>query len=175
MQAAERTQRPTRTFSDTATCRLSPEVLFDLLADITERQKWDSCPPYVKQEPIMASPGAALSGSRYVASGTVRGVPYEAEAVVVAADRPTRYAVRSFTRFARALPNATSVEEFRISPDPAGSLVRYSVEITKDRGTGDWLNRTLNDLIEPFFAANALRKSFRDILRNAEKHVGVSS
>jgi hypothetical protein len=171
MQATETRKRNARVYTDSATCRLSPEVLFDLLADIGERQKWDTCPPYVKQEPIMARPGAALEGARYTASGTVRGVAYDAEAHVIAADRPSRYTVESIMRFARALPTASSVEEYRIYPDPVGSLVQYSVVISKDSRSGDWLNRTLNDLLEPFFAAKALRKNFRDVLRNAEKYV----
>ena len=173
MQATEPALRPSFKFSDSATCRLPPAVLFDLLADITERQKWDSCPPYVKAEPIMARPGAALGGARYTASGTVRGIPFEAEAVVIMADRPYRYATRSVTRFARALPTATALEEYRMLPEGTGSLVHYSVEITKHPGTGHWLTRTVNALLEPLLGKRALRKNFRDVLLNAERHVGV--
>ena len=81
MQAEQRG----RTVRDTAACLLKPEQLFDLLADPIERQKWDLCPPYIRQEPLAAAPGPALRGARYTGRGTARGIGYVVLAVVTAA------------------------------------------------------------------------------------------
>ena len=162
-----------RTVQDTATCVLTPERLFDLLADPTERQKWDLCPPYIVQEPLAAAPGPALQGARYTGRGTARGIGYVVLAVVTAADRPRRYEVRTETRFERAYPAAVAIEEYRIEPEGTGSLVHYTVTFVKTPGTGTPLMRLLSALLEPVTAPRAAKSNFRNMLRYAEKHAGV--
>jgi hypothetical protein len=170
MQATEQRKR---TVQDTAACLLSPEQLFDLLADPTERQTWDLCPPYIVQEPLAAAPGPALRGARYTGRGTARGIGYVVLATVTAADRPGRYEVRTESRFERAYPDAVAVEEYRIESEGTGSLVHYTVTFVKTPGTGKPLMRLLLALLEPVTAPRAAKSNFRNMLRYAEKHAGL--
>lgn len=160
---------------DTTKSTLDPERLFDLLADPIERQKWDPCPAYVRQEPVEAAPGPALQGARYSVRGTVRGIRFISTVLVTAADRPRRYETRSETTFERAYPDATEVAEYVIEPDGDGSLVRLSVMIIKVPGTGAFLLGLLSALLEPLLAPSAVKRSFRDTLRYAEKHAEVTA
>jgi len=160
---------------DTATCVLTPERLFDLLADPTERQKWDLGPPYVEQEPLAAAPGPALQGARYTGRGTARGIGYVVLAAVTAAERPHRYEMRTETRFERAYPSAVAIEEYRIEPSATGSLVHYTVTFVKTPGTGTPLMRLLSAVLEPVTAPRIARGNFRNTLRYAEKYVGASA
>jgi len=169
MQAEQRG----RTVRDTAACLLKPEQLFDLLADPIERQKWDLCPPYIRQEPLAAAPGPALRGARYTGRGTARGIGYVVLAVVTAADRPRRYETRTETRFERAYPDAVAIEEYRIEPQGAGSLVHYAVTIVKTPGSGTLLTRLLLAVLEPITAPRVAKSNFRNMLRYAEKHAAV--
>ena len=162
-----------RTVQETAACGLTPERLFDLLVDPTERQKWDHCPPYIVQEPLAAAPGPALQGARYAGRGTARGIGYVVLAVVTAADRPRLYEVRTETRFERAYPEAVAIEEYRIEPEGTGSLVHYTVTFVKTPGTGTPLMRLVLAFLEPVTAPRAAKSNFRNMLRYAEKHAGL--
>jgi len=163
-----------RTVEDTAVSLLNPERLFDLLANPVERQRWDLCPPYIMQEPVEAPPGLALAGARYRVRGTARGIAFTGNMVVTAADPPRRYELRSETTFARAYPTATSVEEYRIEPDGAGSLVHYRMTLNRTPGTGTFLMRALSALLEPLLTPGAVKRNFRGTLRYAEKEAGIT-
>jgi len=171
MQASDQRGRTVR---DTATCLLTPERLFDLLADPIERQKWDLCPPHITQEPLAAAPGPALQGARYTGRGTARGVGFVGQTLVTAADRPRRYETRSETRFERAYPDAVAIEEYLIEPEGTGSLVHYTMTIVKTSGTGAFLMTLLSALLEPFVTPRAAKNNFRNMLRSAEKQAAVT-
>ena len=164
-----------RTIEDSASCHLSPERLFDLLANPTERQKWDLCPSYIAQEPVEAAPGPALQGARYTARGTARGIAFTGTTIVIASDRPRRYQTSSQTKFERAYPDAAAIEEYRIEPDGTGSRVHYTMTFLKTPGTGAFLTRLLSDLLEPLVAAGAAKRNFRNTLAYAEKHAGMKA
>jgi hypothetical protein len=161
--------------TDTARSTLGPRRLFDLLADPIERQKWDLCPSYVRQEPMEAAPGPALEGARYTVRGTARGVRFVATALITAADRPRRYQTRSETTFERAYPDAATIDEYVIEPDGDGSLVHYSATMIKVPGTGAPLLGLLSSLLEPLLVPGAVKRNFRNTLRYAEKHAEVSA
>jgi len=164
-----------RTVEDSAPCLLSPERLFDLLVDPNERQKWDLCPPHIVLQPVEAAPGPALQGARYTARGTVRGIGFVGTALVMVSDRPHRYQIRSETKFERAFPDAVSIEEYRIEPDGTGSRVHYTMTIMKTPGTGAFLTRLVSALLEPLVTARAAKRNFRETLRYAEKHAGMTT
>ena len=170
MQATEQRGRTVR---DRASCRLTPERLFDLLADPMERQKWDLCPPYIVQEPVAAAPGPALEGARYTVRGTARGIGFVGKTVITAAERPRRYETRSETRFERAYPEAVAIEEYLIEPEGTGSLVHYTMTIVKTPGTGAFLMAALSALLEPVMVPRAAKSNFRNMLRYAEKHAAA--
>jgi hypothetical protein len=156
-----------RVVRDTAICSLTPERLFDLLANPTERQTWDLCPAYIRQEPIDAPPGLALKGQRYAVRGSARGVPFVASSLVEEAERPFRYAQRSETTFERVYPSATATEEYAIEPHREGSLVRYTMRMTRTAG-GSLLMRSLAFVLEPLTVPAAARRNFRNGLQYAE-------
>jgi len=164
------TEQKGRTVRDTAKSTLDPERLFDLLADPIERQRWDWCPAYIQQEPVEAATGPALQGAHYTIRGTARGVRFVATAFITAADRPRRYQTRSETTFERAYPDAGQIDEYTIEPDGAGSLVHYSVTITRIPGTGAPLLGLLTGLLEPLLISGAAKRNFRNTLRYAEKY-----
>jgi len=164
-----------RTIQHTAPCRLSPEALFDLLANPGERQKWDLCPSYITLEPLAAAPGPALEGARYTARGTARGIPFVGKTFVIAAERPRRYQTRSETQFARYYPDAALIEEYLIEPEGSGSRVQYTITILKTRGGGAFLTRVITAMLEPLLAGGAAKSNFRNTLRYAEQHAGVAA
>jgi hypothetical protein len=170
MQATEKG----RTVRDTARSTLDTARLFDLLADPIERQKWDLFPPYVRQEPMEATLGPALKGARYAIRGTARGIPFIANALITAADRPRRYQTRTETTFERAYPDSVTIDEYVIEPHGDGSLVHFSVTNIKVPGTGATLLGLLSSLLEPLLAPGAAKRNFRNTLRNAEKHAQVT-
>src|SRR5437899_2335567 len=163
-----------RIVKDTAVSTLSPERLFDLLANPIERQRWDLCPSYITQEPIETAPGLALAGTRFSIRGTARGIAFTGDAVVTVADRPRRYETRSETTFARAYPAAVAVEEYRIEPEGTGSLVHFRMMISRTPGTGAFLTRVLSAILEPLLTAGAAKRNFRNTLRYAEKEAGLA-
>jgi hypothetical protein len=171
MQATEAQAR--RTIQHTATCRLSPETLFDLLANPAERQNWDLFPSYITLEPLAAEPGAALEGARYTARGTARGIPFMAKTVVLAAERPRRYQIRSETQFTRYYPDAVLIEEYVIEPEGTGSRVKHTITALKTPASGAFLVRVITALLEPLLAGGATERNFKDTLRHAEQHAGA--
>jgi hypothetical protein len=169
------TEQKGRTVRDSARSTLDPARLFDLLADPVERQKWDPCPSYVQQEPVEAALGPASEGAQYTVRGTARGIRFVATAFITAADRPRYYQTRSETTFERAYADASQIEEYTIEPDGAGSLVHYSVTITRIPGTGAPLLGLLTSLLEPLLISGAAKRNFRNTLRYAEKHAEVTA
>jgi Polyketide cyclase / dehydrase and lipid transport len=173
MQATEAQAR--RKIQHTATCRLSPERLFDLLANPGERQKWDLCPSYITLEPLAAAPGPALEGARYTARGTARGIPFIGKTFVTAAERPRRYQTRSETQFARYYPSAAAIEEYLIEPEGTGSRVHYTMTLLKTPADGAVLTRLITSLLEPLLGGSAAKRNFLNTLRYAEQHAGVTA
>ena len=173
MQSTETQAR--RTIRHTAPCRLSPENLFDLLANPGERQKWDLCPPYITLEPLAAAPGPALEGARYTARGMARGIPFIGKTFVIAAERPRRYQTRSETQFARYYPTFAGIEEYVIEPEGTGSRVHYTLTLLKTPAAGAFFTRLITGLLEPLLGGSAAKRNLMNTLRYAEKHAGVTA
>lgn len=172
MQVTER--RPELSVVDSDTTPLSPEVLFDLLADPRGCLTWHEHPGGIDVQSVEGPPGLALAGAEFEMRGGTRGLTWTSKTLVTAADRPSSYAYTSTMRVEHpGIPDLISSERYFIERTSGGSVVRYVNDISRDRSKGSWLYKLVIKINDALFARSRLRRCFRDQLRAAERHAGL--
>jgi hypothetical protein len=153
------------------TSELSPETLFDLLAEPRGCLSWHVHPKGTEVLSVDAPPGAALAGTEFTTESAVRGHPIFTRTRVVEAVRPIVYATESETTIPKSAVRAMfNTERYVLEPSGRGTIVTYEATATR-KIVGFpyvWPILKLNDR---FFARAALERCTRDFIDAAQRHV----
>jgi len=160
----------------TAQSRLSPAVLFDLLADPRGCVTWHDHP--TKDRPLStdAPPGPALTGAEYWSRGLCGTITWRARTLVTAAERSRHYATETEIIYDHPrVPKARSSERFTLKPNGVGSFVRWESEVSQDTALYGWIARIYVAVANRLLVARGLRKNFHHVLRAAEAEAARSA
>jgi hypothetical protein len=154
----------------TTRSRLSPALLFDLLADPRGCMTWHDHAEKDRPHGTDAPPGRALAGAEYWTHGLCGKITWRARTIVTAAEPSRQYATESETIFSHPrVPNVRSSERFILEADGPGCLVRYETEVTQEVPAAfNWLGRMYLAVANRLVVARSLRKNFHHVMRAAE-------
>ena len=158
-------------FADSVQTSVSPDRLFDLMADAHGCLTWHAHPKGTLVSSVDAPQGLALAGTEVRVRAQIGKFPMTTRTVVTRADRSVRYETASEVTFDHPrLPTCFTTERYLIVPDGRGSIVRYETEMSRDWSKGTPLYRLMCKITDRFFAASQTQRCFRDFIASAERH-----
>jgi len=158
-------------FVDSVRTSLSPNRLFDLMADPHGCLTWHAHPNGTVVSSVDAPQGLALAGTEVRVRGQIGKFPLTTRTVVTRADRSVCFETASEVIFDHPrLPTVLTTERYLIEPDGGGSIVRYETEMSRDWSKGTPLYRLMCKITDRFFAPSQTQRCFRDLIASAERH-----